>query len=346
MSKRSQKAMRAGVRRTWISWLNQKGHNYKAWTSFDLDQIDYRFFVGFRGPGNDVSVEDEPDVEEVGIQESYRTINVKALSMVVRANELWPHLHFLIRTDDDIYLRIWPFIYHLERRPPVMYWWGNFDHGSNVVRDENHTHYNSYLQMPEQKHPMWGDVWPLYARGSLWVMSSDMLRKVGGSWEVELRSFYKQQMGQDHDEDAKQDALREVYEDLETATSSDSLTASFQLKSSYGAEVDEELQRLSDFKSGSASSYLRTAVASNSTGNITDASVFEGAFNLSKLALQLPHPDDPMMGIFVENMVDRGTFVNVDDRDWNLFSLNPSCESRFSMMHERTWVGYQKLAVI
>ena len=53
--------------------------------------------------------------------ESYRTINVKALSMVARALELWPALTFLLRCDDDIYLRVFPLLYHLERRAPVMY---------------------------------------------------------------------------------------------------------------------------------------------------------------------------------------------------------------------------------
>ena len=63
-----------------------------------------------------------------------------------------------------------------------------------------------------------------------------------------------------------------------------------------------------------------------------------GDKGLSQLAKLIPHPDDPMMGIFVENLVDRGDFVNVDDRDWNLYSLNPSCDARFSMLHDRTWV--------
>eukprot|EP00392_Amoebophrya_sp_AT5.2_P016754 g17050.t1 len=178
MSRRSQKEVRAGVRRTWASWIRRSTHFFEKWSSLKMDQVDYRFFVGKRGPDNDVEVSDEPDVEEVGIQESYRTINVKALSMVARAVELWPKLTFLLRCDDDIYLRIYPLLYHLERRTPVLYWWGNFDHGSNVVRNDTHAHFNTFEQLPEQKHPMWGDVFPLYARGSLWIMSSDLLDKV------------------------------------------------------------------------------------------------------------------------------------------------------------------------
>ncbi|CAD7949927.1 unnamed protein product [Amoebophrya sp. A120] len=255
MSRRNQKEVRAGVRRTWASWIRRSGHFFEKWTSLKMSQVDYRFFVGHRGPDNPNDIDDEPDVEEVGVVESYRTINVKALSMVARANELWPKLTFLLRCDDDIYLRVFPLLYHLERRTPVMYWWGNFDHGSNVVRNETHPHYNTFTQLPEQAHPMWGDVFPLYARGSLWIMSSDLLEKVVEAFREEENAYKK-----------------------------------------------------------------------------------GGDANLAELARTIPHPDDPMMGIFVENLVDRGTNINVDDRDWNLFSLNPSCDAKFSMLHERTWI--------
>merc|ERR1712194_196178 len=30
--------------------------------------------------------------------------------------------------------------------------------------------------------------------------------------------------------------------------------------------------------------------------------------------------------------------INLDDRDFNSFSLNPSCSSTFSHLHNRTWV--------
>ncbi|CAD7936776.1 unnamed protein product [Amoebophrya sp. A25] len=257
MSRRSQSDIRAGVRRTWASWIRQKEHFFERWTTLRMGQVDYRFFVGKRGPENDNEVDSELDVEEVGVAESYRTINVKALSMVARALEIWPRLTFLLRCDDDIYLRLFPMLYHLERRTPVMYWWGNFDHGSNVVRNATHPHYNTFEQLPEQVHPMWGDVFPLYARGSLWIMSSDLVTKVVEAFRNE-----------------------------------------------------EQMSRTS------------------------------GDVSLLELARSIPHPDDPMLGIFVENLVDRGSPVNVDDRDWNLFSLNPSCDAKFSMLHERTWVAH------
>jgi hypothetical protein len=133
-----------------------------------------------------------------------------------------------------------------------MYWWGNFDHGSSVVRNETHQHYNSYQQMPEQQHPMWGDVFPIYARGSVWIMSSDLLDKVVDAWVDERNHFEK--------------------------------------------------------------------------------------FTLKDMSSVMPHPDDPLLGVLIENLVDQGAFVNIDDRDWNVYSLNPSCNSKFSMMHDRTWL--------
>merc|ERR1712210_207414 len=56
------------------------------------------------------------------------------------------------------------------------------------------------------------------------------------------------------------------------------------------------------------------------------------------LAAQLPHPDDPALGVVLSNLVRDGMSVNLDDRDLNNFSLNPSCSSNFSRMHNRTWV--------
>merc|ERR1712039_1102608 len=64
------------------------------------------------------------------------------------------------------------------------------------------------------------------------------------------------------------------------------------------------------------------------------------------LAKQLPHPDDPALGIVISNLVAEGFFVNLDDRDFNVFSLNPSCNSTFSSLHGRTWVVHHATAPI
>ncbi|CAE8716769.1 unnamed protein product [Polarella glacialis] len=56
------------------------------------------------------------------------------------------------------------------------------------------------------------------------------------------------------------------------------------------------------------------------------------------VANQLPHPDDPALGVVISNLVHEGMSINLDDRDFNQFSLNPSCNSSFSNIHNRTWV--------
>ena len=94
--------------------------------------------------------------------ESYRTLNLKALSMLSWAHKTYPNLQWLVRHDDDVYLRAPALLAQLSSRPPIRYFWGMFDHGSSPVRDPLHQHYNSYEQFPKQEHPAWGDIFPPY----------------------------------------------------------------------------------------------------------------------------------------------------------------------------------------
>merc|ERR1712203_424261 len=64
----------------------------------------------------------------------------------------------------------------------------------------------------------------------------------------------------------------------------------------------------------------------------------EGIRVAEELSEQQPHPDDPALGIVISNLVTSGLSVNLDDRDLNMFSLNPSCNSTFSNLHNRTLV--------
>merc|ERR1712048_1094538 len=162
-------------------------------------------------------------------------------------------MQWIVRHDDDVYMRPLVVLSQLTARPAFAYFWGNFDHGSNPVRDPTHQHFNTYEQMPERKHPMWGDVFPPYARGNLWAMSVDLLSAVVEQWMIER--------------------------------------------------------------------------AINPKGKLDE-----------KVARQLPHPDDPALGVVVSNLVQDGLSVNLDDRDFNSFSLNPSCTSKFSNIHNRTWL--------
>merc|ERR1711879_267491 len=122
------------------------------------------------------------------------------------------------------------------------------------VREPEHQHYNSYRQCPKRNHPVWGDIFPPYARGSLWAMSADLVGEIVKKWKEDL-------------------------------------------------------------------------------GDQPDVGIFTEA-----VAEQLPHPDDPALGIVIANLVSDGYSINLDDRDFNMFSLNPSCNSTFSNIHNRTLV--------
>jgi len=243
MSRRSGQVLRAAIRQTWASRI--------------VGFATLRFFVGAAtggGSGGEVApVEDAHlgDVVELPTAEAYMAVTLKAFAMLDWAHRSFPNLRFLVRADDDVYLRPGPLFSQLERRPPVMYLWGNFDHGSNPVRDPRHPHYNSQEQFPERRHPLFGDIFPPYARGHLWVMSADLLAMVVDVWHGEL--------------------LRHK--------------------------------------------------------NISIA-----------LANKLPHPDDPALGVALANLVDQDIVsLNVDDRDLNIFSLNPSCNATYLNIHKRTW---------
>lgn len=176
---------------------------------------------------------------------------------MMHVKSTFPESIFIVRADDDIYLRVERFLWMLSHRAPFAYWWGNFDHGSTPVRDETHPHYNSHEQFPPELDPISGDLFPIYARGSLWTMSNDLFMSVA---------------------DAGFDLLKMKSEALNTTWDDD------------------------------------------------------------ELAESVVHPDDPLVGVLVRQLVRAGRNVNIDDRDFNVFSLNPSCTSRYSSIHNRTLV--------
>jgi len=50
------------------------------------------------------------------------------------------------------------------------------------------------------------------------------------------------------------------------------------------------------------------------------------------------HPDDPALGVYLDSLIRQGYFLQLDDRDENVYSLHPTCEDIFSHVHNRTWV--------
>ncbi|CAE7846869.1 GALT1 [Symbiodinium necroappetens] len=243
MSRRSAHELRQVLRDTWGRSLVEKA-----------PAVVQRFFVGTAAnESHQLHDLDKGDVVELPVVESYRTLNLKALVMLSWAEKRYPNLQWLVRHDDDVYLRAPALLAQLASRPPVRYLWGMIDHGSSPVRDPEHQHYNSYEQFPKQDHPSWGDIFPPYARGLLWAMSADLVAAI-----VEA----------------------------------------------FNADVEER-----------AGEVLGEAAANT-----------------------VPHPDDPAVGVLIAGLVQGGMSINLDDRDFNSFSLNPSCNSTFSNIHNRTWV--------
>ena len=239
MSRRSAHELRNTVRGTW-------GQSVARFAP----AVVQRFFVG-QQPSSSIMDIAVGDVVELSVVESYRTLNVKTISMLRWTHERFPNLQWVVRHDDDVYLRAPALLAQLAARPPVRYFWGNFDHGSTPQRSSDHQHYNTFQQYPDQRHPVWGDIFPPYARGLLWAMSVDLMGAV-------LEQFSRE--------------IRDRGVELEVA-----------------AEV-------------------------------------------------LPHPDDPAIGVAIAALVSGGMSVNLDDRDFNSFSLNPACNSTYSNINNKTWV--------
>eukprot|EP00434_Breviolum_minutum_P023335 symbB.v1.2.020585.t1/scaffold1691.1/size105682/2 len=179
MSRRSGHALRHAIRQTWAKRLGPGSSLH--------------FFVGAVTVQEDVADDlpdlHLPDMVELDAPEAYEAVTLKAMSMLHWAHLHFPHLRYLIRADDDVYLRPGPLLQQLEKRPPVGYLWGNFDSGSTVVRDPFHPHYNSEEQLPLREHPMFGDIFPPYVRGHLWAMSGDLLTLVSDLWKTQLEQL-------------------------------------------------------------------------------------------------------------------------------------------------------------
>eukprot|EP00438_Fugacium_kawagutii_P002289 Skav226048 [mRNA] locus=scaffold211:106333:113667:+ [translate_table: standard] len=168
MSRRSAHELRQVVRETWGKGLAGKAPS-----------VVQRFFVGKAANTSHVLHDlDMGDVVELPVVESYRTLNIKALSMLSWAHKTYPNLQWLVRHDDDVYLRAPALLAQLSSRPPIRYFWGMFDHGSSPVRDPSHQHYNSYEQFPQQKHPAWGDIFPPYVARPRYLLTILQMYKV------------------------------------------------------------------------------------------------------------------------------------------------------------------------
>lgn len=155
----------------------------------------YRFFLGeaSAGASNDErrmrrEMEEHNDLVFLPVTEGYRMNSRKGLLFLEWIAER-TEAEFLLKTDDDVYLRPAPLLRQLEHRIPAQYAWAIFDYISPVPRDEEDNFYN-----PEETFPF--PVFPPYPRGVVRVLSMDVVRLLAkasqevGSLKVQGASTY------------------------------------------------------------------------------------------------------------------------------------------------------------
>ena len=108
------------------------------------------------------------DVVLLDVQDGYKRNSVKGL-MFLEWCALNVLARFIIKADDDVYLRPYPLLSLLENRPPFGYVWGYFDYFSPVPKDDA----DDAFFNPDDIYPF--AVFPPYARGLLRVLSVDVV---------------------------------------------------------------------------------------------------------------------------------------------------------------------------
>ena len=82
---------------------------------------------------------------------------------------------FLLKLDDDLYVRVPPLWQRISQLQRASVYWGFFDYSGIVVEEESSPHYLNLT-----KDPILGaeGVFPPYARGAALVLSLDLVRKI------------------------------------------------------------------------------------------------------------------------------------------------------------------------
>ena len=153
---------RESIRSTWLRKLDElKGF-----------VIVYKFFVGM---GAIESCQDERDVISLPIPDEYRNLTTK-MSLLFNhiINKQRRAFDVLLKLDDDVYVRPFPVLNHLNSFASTNYIWGSFVHTSAPVRDPtDHAHYISPETYPPQD-----SFFPLYPRGFAYAISWDLMNRV------------------------------------------------------------------------------------------------------------------------------------------------------------------------
>lgn len=163
MSDPTKSATRKAIRETWLSVSHQK--------------VKHLFVIGSKGLAedvlNDVLKENTAHHDMLildSVSESYSSLTVKVL-----AGFQWLHLNyqfnFLLKCDDDSFVRTVPLLEELQKKPQSHLYWGFFKGGSSV------------FQKGKWKESEWFlcDTYLPYALGGGYILSSDLVEFIAKS---------------------------------------------------------------------------------------------------------------------------------------------------------------------
>jgi Galactosyltransferase len=150
---------RMAIRETWLQ-------------IFRSQNIGYKFFLSST---DDADILQESakyqDVIFLPVDEGYRRNSRKGLQFLQWVDENVKNYGFLIKADDDIYLRPLPILMMINNKIPSGFVWGFFDYISPVPRDEKDYFHNGFDDYPYS-------TFPPYARGVVRVLSADVVHGI------------------------------------------------------------------------------------------------------------------------------------------------------------------------
>ena len=151
---------RQAVRNTWLQ-------------VFKAHRVHHKFFLAATDDQDVLKeIEEFDDIVMLNVSEGYRQNSRKGLLFLDWvADNKGDDTAFLIKTDDDIYLRPEPLLHQINHRLPVGYIWGFFDYISPVPRVQNDLFFNAWDDYPFT-------TFPSYPRGVARIMSLDIVQEI------------------------------------------------------------------------------------------------------------------------------------------------------------------------
>lgn len=161
---------RQSLRDTWLPLLNKMEIDGKS------VRVKYKFFLNSAGYIPNDGTTNETDIllryemEEcndmvlLDVKPEYPIGNQGRMALSWAANNT--NARFIVKSDDDVYVRPYELMAALSRQQRAMVYMGSFDYSGKVSKDESSAHHINFIQ----------EVFPPYARGALIAFSIDLVR--------------------------------------------------------------------------------------------------------------------------------------------------------------------------